>query len=111
MDANALREVLIARSRKAAEAGDEPQVTSLLNRYNTVPGKAYFLEQASNIRINAAREALARGMRDSSINKICGNFSDTVENFFTEEKRAARQAEILKIKAAVQQQADSTAQN
>lgn len=111
VDAIALREVLIARSRKAAEAGDEPQVTSLLNRYNTVPGKAYFLEQASNIRINAAREAIARGLRDSSINRICSNFSDTVENFFTEEKRAARQAEILKIKAAVQQQADSTAQN
>lgn len=111
VDAIALREVLIARSRKAAEAGDEPQVTSLLDRYNTVPGKAYFLEQASNIRINAAREALSRGLRDSSINRICGNFSDTVENFFTEEKRAARQAEILKIKAAVQQQADSTAQN
>lgn len=111
VDAIALREVLIARSRKAAEAGDETQVTSLLNRYNTVPGKAYFLEQASNIRINAAREALARGLRDSSINRICSNFSDTVENFFTEEKRAARQAEILQIKAAVQQQADSTAQN
>ncbi|MEZ6128547.1 MAG: hypothetical protein R3C59_07675 [Planctomycetaceae bacterium] len=111
VDAIALREVLMAKARKEAEAGNESQVTSLLARYETVPGKNYFLEQASNIRINASREAVARGLRDSSVNKICKGFSDTVETFFTEAKRAARQAEIQKIRAAVQQQADSAAPN
>ena len=107
VDAIALREVLMARARKAVEASDEQMVTDLLSRYSSVRGKDYFLEQASNIRVTAEKEAAARRLSQNLINKLCKNFSETIENFFTDQKRAERQAEIQQLKLSVEQKTDA----
>lgn len=106
VDAIALREVTIARSKKAAEAGDVKLLNELLTTYSAVPGKEYFLEQASNIRINSEKESKLRNLRNTLADRLCKTFSDTIETFFTDEKRSARQVEIQQIKALAQEKAD-----
>ncbi len=105
VDAIALREVTIARSKKAAAAGDVSQVEELFAKYDTIPAKQYFLEQASNIRVTAEKESRARRLRSTLSDRMCKNFTGTIETFFTDEKRAARQLEIQQIRALAQQNA------
>lgn len=106
VDAIALREVTIARCKFASEAGDVPLVDELLAAYVAVPGKKYFLEQASNIRVLSEEESRLRGLRNTLATRLCNTFSGTIETFFTDERRAARQVEIQKIKATAQEKAE-----
>lgn len=106
IDAIALREVTIARAKKAAAAGDVALLNELLATYDSVPGKQYFLEQASNIRVTSEKESRARNLRNTLADRMCKNFTGTIETFFTDEKRAARLQEIQQIKALADQNAD-----
>ncbi len=106
IDAIALREVTIARAKKAAEAGDVTLLNELLAKYSAVPSKPYFLEQASNIRINSEKESRLRNLRNTLADRLCKTFSETIETFFTDEKRTARQLEIQQIRATAQEKAD-----
>jgi hypothetical protein len=106
VDAIALREVTIARAKKAAEAGNTTLVEELLYTYKSVPGKEYFLEQASNIRVSSERESKLRNLRNTMADRLCKTFSETIETFFTDEKRSARQLEIQQIRATAEQKAD-----
>ena len=105
IDSIALRGVLLARARKAAEAGSTDEVDQLLEKYDGVPAKAYFLEKVSNIRNLAEKQAKERRQSASRITKLCTGLSDTVSTFFSDEKRAERTEEILKIRQSAEQNA------
>jgi len=99
IDAIALRAVLLARARKAAEAGDESQLEALFTRYDEVPAKDYFLDKVNNVRIPAIREANERRLGTSRIRQLCDGLQSTVNLFFSDEKRNERQIEIQQLKA------------
>ena len=103
IDAIAVREVLIARAKKAAEKGDRSLVDQLLTHYASVPSGEQFVTKISNIQIPASKEAKARGQGDTRIIQACRKLQDTVSTFFTEEKRAERQAEMEKIRNLAEQ--------
>lgn len=109
VDAIALREVTFARAKKTAAAGDVAQLNELLATYDSVPSKQYFLEQATNIRVTSAKESRIRGVRNTLAERMCENFTGTIETFFTDEKRAARLLEIRQTKALAEQKADAAA--
>ena len=103
IDAIAVREVLIARASRAAEKGDVTQVNDLLKQYSAVPSRDEFVARISNIQIPAAKEAAARGLSDRRIVQACKALQDTVQTFFTDEKRTERQAEMEKIRSLAEQ--------
>ncbi|MEZ6125901.1 MAG: hypothetical protein R3C49_22465 [Planctomycetaceae bacterium] len=107
VDAIALREVTMARARKTAEAGDTQQLDQLFTAYDAVHSKAYFLEQVTNVRVTAEKRAAEKRQGARSVVKLCKDFTDTVENFFTDQKRVERQAEIQQLRTLAAQKADT----
>lgn len=105
IDAIALRGVLLARARKAAEAGDKEQVETLFERYDKVPSKDQFLERINNILIPAQSASKERGVSSRRAEAACRALESTVNNFFSDQKRAARVEEIQKVKQLAEQKA------
>ena len=105
IDAIALRGVLVARARKAAEAGDSDEVESLMTRFDEVPAKAFFLEEISNVKNLAEKLARDRRQSPTRITKLCTGLSDTVSTFFSDEKRAQRAEEIQIIRQTAERNA------
>lgn len=105
IDAIALRGVLLARARKFAGEGNTDEVKSLFNRYDAVPSKNEFLERISNIRVSALDRAGKKRLGTRRIKSQCDGIQSTINNFFSDEKRAARAAEINKIKQLAEQKA------
>lgn len=105
IDAIALRGVLLARAKKLAGDGNTDEVTALFNRYDAVPSKNEFLERISNIRVSAISRAEKKRLGTRLIKKQCDGIESTVNNFFSDERRAARAAEIQKIKQLAEQKA------
>lgn len=105
IDAIALRGVLLARAKKLAGDGNTKEVTALFNRYDAVPSKNEFLERISNIRVAALNNAEKKRLGTRLIKNQCDGIQSTVNNFFSDERRAARAAEIQKIKQLAEQKA------
>ncbi|MCP4169460.1 MAG: hypothetical protein GY758_01665 [Fuerstiella sp.] len=101
IDSIAMQGVLLARARKAAEAQDAKAVEKLLGDYRNVPAKKEFLESISNIRIPAVQESTRRRMGSTRIDRLCQKLGESVETFFSDEKRVERQAELKQIESAV----------
>lgn len=101
IDSIALQGVLLARARKAAAAQDAKSVEQLLDDYRNVPAKTEFLESISNIRIPAVQESTRRHMGSTRIDRLCSKLTDSVETFFSDEKRQERQTELEQIESAV----------
>ncbi|MDG1897109.1 MAG: hypothetical protein P8J37_19615 [Fuerstiella sp.] len=101
IDSIAMQGVLLARARKAAEANNAKAVGELFDTYDQVPGKKKLVELITNIKTRAVKESTDRRMGSTRIEKLCQKLTDSVETFFTDEKRAERQAEIEQIKSAV----------
>ncbi|MEO1984094.1 MAG: hypothetical protein ABGZ24_26565, partial [Fuerstiella sp.] len=100
IDSIAMQGVLLARARKAAQANDAQAVKRLLDQYQEVPAKTWFLEAISNIHIPAVQEAERRRMGSIRIDKLCQKLGESIGTFFTDEKRTERQTEIEQIRAA-----------
>ncbi len=105
IDSIALRGVLVARARIAADAGDKDEVDALFARYDSVPAKTYFLEKISNVKNLAEKQATDRRQSPTRITKLCAGLSDTVNTFYSDEKRAARTEEIQKIRQTAERNA------
>ena len=101
IDSIALQGVLLARARKAAAAQDAKTVEQLLDDYRNVPAKTEFLEFISNIRIPAVQESTRRNMGSTRIDRLCKKLVESVETFFSDEKRQERQTELEQIESAV----------
>ena len=101
IDSIALQGVLLARARKAAAAQDAKTVEQLLDDYSNVPAKKEFLESISNIQVLAVQESTKRRMGSTRIDKLCQKLTDSVETFFSNEKREERQTELEQIESAV----------
>jgi hypothetical protein len=101
IDSIALQGVLLARARKAAAAQDAKAVEQLLDNYRNVPAKKEFLEFISNIQIPAVQESTRRHMGSTRVDKLCKKLTESVETFFSDEKRQERQTEIKQIESAV----------
>lgn len=102
IDAIAQREVLIARARKKAEAGEADAVTALLDQYAVISGKDYFVEKVKSIQTNAEKEAKEKRVGSKRLAALCDSFKGSVENFFTDEKRATRLQQIREIKGTAE---------
>ncbi|MCA9049173.1 MAG: hypothetical protein KDA89_10625 [Planctomycetaceae bacterium] len=103
IDAIAVREVLVARANKAAEKGNREEVDRLFAEYAKIPSGDDFVTKISNIRIPAVKEAQARRQSERRIVQICQQLEETVQSFFTAEKRDARQEEMQKIRQTAEQ--------
>ena len=105
VDAIALRGVLLARAKKAADAGDVDGFNSLIERQAAVPEKEYFLSRIKNIEIPAVRKCEERRLSPTFSVRLCEGLRTTVTRFFTDESRAERQREISGLRARVGQNA------
>lgn len=102
IDAIAKREVLIARAKKQADAGEVDSVTSMLDQYGEISGKDYFVEKVKAIQTNAEKEAKEKRVGAKRLAALCDSFKGSVETFFTDEKRATRLQQIREIKATAE---------
>jgi hypothetical protein len=100
IDAVAMREVYFSMASKAASAGNVDDLDAHLESYQNVPGKDHFLEVLSLVEIPAVDEARAKRSRSQErfVQRLCGNIRDSLNLFFSEEKRLARLEEIQKLR-------------
>ena len=106
IDAIAQREVLIARASSKAEAGEAEVVADLLDQYGKISGKDYFIDKVKAIRTNAEKEAKEKRLGAKRLAALCEGFTESVETFFTDDKRAARLRQIREIKDKADQAAN-----
>lgn len=105
VDSIALGAVLMARARKSAEGGDTAQFEAILDRMGRVPGREYFLDKISNVKIPAVKEADARRLSTRKIRELCESLESSVNNFFKEDRVRERQIELEQLKVVAAQKA------
>ncbi|MEQ9408338.1 MAG: hypothetical protein RIK87_11455 [Fuerstiella sp.] len=109
VDAIALRSVLLARARKAAEKGDAAEVEALLEKFASVPAVDYFQARIKNIRIPAELEAKRKRLSTVFIKRLCDGLESSVTTFFSDERRREQQGEIDEIRRIADRSAAAAA--
>lgn len=105
VDSIALQSVLLARAKKAAEAGNVEQFEKLIERRSAVPGKDYFLEKVNNIWIPAKSRLEERRLSVRNTKLLCDGLKESVERFFSEEARREQERTIAGLRAQAAQNA------
>ena len=105
IDSIALRGVLVARAKKAAERGDQKIVTSLLDQYARVPAKKQFTTWIEDVQAKADRKLRDKGMRSRMISRMTENMQGSVDRFFSPEREAEREREISQLRSTAGQNA------
>ena len=92
IDAVAMREVHFSMARKAAEAGDSDKLEEHLEAYAGVLGKDHFVDELKLIETQAVKAAQEKRNRaqERFVTRLCGSLEDSLNLFFSEEKRLAQ---------------------
>ncbi len=106
VDAVALREVQMSLARKALEENRPEDVRHHLDTYFRLPGQEHFQDALALIRVSAVRRAQASGNRfaQRDVEKLCDQMEETLSEFFSDQRRAQRMAEIneLRVRAGLE---------
>lgn len=96
VDAVALREVYFSMANRAAEEGESDAVKQHLESYDAIPKVDAFRKSLALIRVGALAEARRQKNRHAqrSVEKLCRKMEETLDLFFSEEKRLARQDDL-----------------
>ena len=105
IDSIALRGVLVARAKKAAERGDTKLVTTLLDEYARVPAKKQFTTWIEDVQAKADIRLRDKGLRSRMVSRMTENMQGSVDRFFSPEREAERDREISQLRSTAGQNA------
>ncbi len=105
VDSIALREVQFNMAGRAADEGNVEDFQQLLEEYGSNPTLDDFKDSLSLIRVRAVKRAEQQNnsIAKRAVERMCNRILDTLELFFSDEKRLKRRKEIgrLRIKVGI----------